>query len=383
MTRVLVLGGGVAGCALAAELAGRGAAVTVVDRDQPGTGATGASAGILSPQYEAPGPGHAFRLHLESARLWPAFAERLERLTSWPLGLRADGLLVANRSAEEETKAREDLAWQHALGLSGEIVSPKDARHIHCGVGLALHSYVWLPREQQVDSQRLAVALADAVRAAGGSVIAGRPAAAVLKKGGRATGALLGDGTRLEADCVVVAAGAWSPALDGLPRPLPVRPVRGQILRLLPDEPSPWPMVADHQGRYLVPRENGTLLVGSTMEEAGFDDGVTDAARSYLTEIALGLFPALEGARVVERWAGLRPMTPDARPVLGLEREVEGLLYATGFGRNGVLLAPLAAKAVADLALDGHSSVEWQPWSVERFAGAKSESTSDSSPSDR
>jgi glycine oxidase len=250
-------------------------------------------------------------------------------------------------------------------------------------VGLDLHSYVWLPQERQVDSQRLAVALADAVRAAGGSVLAGRPVAAIVTHGGGIVGALLADGTRLEADWVVLAAGAWSSALEGLPRPLPVRPVRGQILRLLPDEPAPWPLVADHQGRYLVPRENGTLLVGSTMEEAGFDDGVTDAARSYLTEIALGLFPELEGARVVERWAGLRPLTPDARPILGPEPELEGLLYATGFGRNGILLAPLAARAVADLALDGHSSVEWAPWSVERFGGAKSVSTSAGSSTER
>jgi glycine oxidase len=103
------------------------------------------------------------------------------------------------------------------------------------------------------------------------------------------------------------------------------------------------------------------------MEEVGYDDGVTDAARTYLTEIALELYPGLERARVVERWAGLRPMTPDTQPVLGPEPTLEGLVYATGFGRNGILLAPLAAKVVAELVLDGSSTVEWEPWGVQRF----------------
>jgi len=364
---VLVLGGGIAGCAAALELAARGAAVTVVDRDQPGTGATGASAGILSPQYEAPGPGHSFRMQREGMALWPGFAARLEDLTGWKVGHRADGLLVANRSGAEEAAAREALAWQHAMGLGGEILSASEARRVHSGVSLAHPSYLWVPGEQQVDSQRVAVALADAVRAEGGTVLAARPATALVVRSGRVAGVLLEDRTRLDADFVVLAAGAWSARFDGLPRPLPVRPVRGQILRLLPEAPPPWPVLADHRGRYLVPRENGTLLVGSTMEEVGFDDGVTDAARSYLTEVALDLFPALEGARVVERWAGLRPMTPDAQPIVGPDPELEGLVYTTGFGRNGILLAPLAAKIVADIVLEGSSAVDWRPWGVERF----------------
>ena len=365
--RVLILGGGVAGCAAAMELAARGAAVTLVDRDQPGTGATGASAGILAPQYEASGPGHRFRLQVQSLDLWPGFAGRIEAHTGWSVGYRTDGLLVANRSREEEDEALEALAWQHELGLPGEIVTPQEARRLHCGVGGRLRSYVWLPRGHQVDSQRLASALADAVRGAGGRVLSGRPATGILTEQGQAVGIVLEDGTRLDAAWVVVAAGSWSSLLGGLPRPLPVRPVRGQILRLQPEEPSSWPLLADHQGRYLVPRENGTLLVGSTMEEVGYDDGVTDAARTYLTEIALELYPGLERARVVERWAGLRPMTPDTQPVLGPEPTLEGLVYATGFGRNGILLAPLAAKVVAELVLDGSSTVEWEPWGVQRF----------------
>ncbi len=365
--QVLVLGGGIAGCAAAVELAGRGAAVTLVDRDQPGTGATGASAGMLTPQYESRGPAHAFRFGLASKALWPDFARRLEALADWPVGYRNDGMLVANRTAQQEEGARAALAWQHDASLPGEILDPAAARRLHSGIDPEVHSWTWLPAEAQVDTQRLAVALADAVRGAGGRVVVGKAAAEILSEGGRAAGALLADGTRLAADAVVIAAGAWSPLLGGLPRSLPVRPVRGQILRLLPDPPPPWPLVADHQGRYLVPRENGTLLVGATMEEAGYDDGVTDQGQALLAEVAASLFPALESARVVERWGGLRPLTPDALPVLGPDPGMDGLFYATGYGRNGILFAPLAARAVADLALDGRTDVQWQPFGVERF----------------
>jgi glycine oxidase len=366
--RVLILGGGIAGGAVALELAGRGAAVTLVDRDQPGTGATGASAGMLVPQYESGGQGPGFRFGLASKALWPDFAARLATLAQWPLGYRADGMLVANQTPEEEAGALSALAWQHEAGLPGEVLTPGEARRIHPGLGREPRSWTWLPAEAQVDAQRLAVALAAAVRAAGGTVVVGRQAVRLLAEGRRATGALFADGTRTHADAVVLAAGAWSPQVGGLPRELPVRPMRGQILRLLPASPPPWPLVADHHSHYLVPRENRTLLVGATREDVGYDDSVTEQGRTTLTEAALALFPALERAQVVERWAGLRPMTPDSLPVLGREPALEGLFYATGYGRNGILFAPLAARALADLVLDGRTGVEWEPFGIARFA---------------
>jgi glycine oxidase len=365
--QVLVIGGGVAGCSAAVELSRRGAGVTLVDRDQPGTGATGASAGMLAPQYEAGGPGAVFRFSVESRALWPEFALRLEALADWPVGFREEGMLVANRTREEEEGAIQDLAWQNQAGLPGEILASGEAQRLHRGVNMAFPSYTWLPWEAQVDVQRLAVALADAVRGEGGSVLAGAPVAGILSEGGRAVGAVLQDGTRLAADRVILAAGAWSSRVSGLPRDLPVAPIRGQIVRLLPEAPPPWPLLTDHQGRYLVPRENGTLLVGSTTEDVGYDESITEEGRAVLTEAALELFPALEGACLVERWAGLRPMTPDALPLLGPDPRLKGLHYATGYGRNGILMAPLAARVLADLVIEGHSTVNWEPFGVARF----------------
>ena len=141
------------------------------------------------------------------------------------------------------------------------------------------------------------------------------------------------------------------------------------MLRLLPSEPLPWTLVCSHDGRYLVPRVNGTVLVGSTMEEVGFVDQVTEEGTALLAEAAASLIPALSEARIVESWAGLRPMSADRWPILGPDPEMEGLFYAAGHGRNGILFAPLVGRAVADLILTGTTEVDWKPFGVRRFAG--------------
>ena len=366
---VLVIGGGISGCAVALELAAQGAAVTLVEEGQPGVGATGASAGMLAPQYEAHGPGAAFDFGVACKEVYPAFVERIQALSDWDVGFRADGMLVVNRTAEEAEKARRDLEFQAAVGLKGELLSPEEARKIHGAVATEVHSWLWLPQEEQVDTQRLAVGLADAVQGAGVSLVRSARVAAVTSREHRVTGLQLADGRELLAETVVLAAGAWSAQVQGLPRELPVRPVRGQMLRLAPSEPLPWTLVCDHTGRYLVPRINGTILIGSTMEEVGYDDRVTEAGRELLAEAATSLIPALEDARIVEAWAGLRPISADSHPVLGPDPDLEGFFYATGQGRNGILFAPLVGRAVADLILKGSTEVSWEAFRIERFDG--------------
>lgn len=372
MTRaleVVVIGGGIEGCAVALELATMGASVTLVERDQPGTGATGASAGMVAPQYEKYQPDAAFRFGVACREAFPGFVERLQALASWDMGFRTDGMLVANRSPSEEEEARQALAFQAAAGLPGEILSAGEARRIHGGLAPEVPSWLWLPGEGQVDTQRLAVALADAVQAAGVRLLRGRPVASITTRGLRARGVRLTDGTHVDAGAVVLAAGAWSGVLDGLPRELPVRPVRGQILRLLLTDALPWTLVSSHDGQYLVPRINNTVLVGSTMEEAGFDDGVTEEGREVLAVAAASLIPALAEARIVEAWAGLRPLSADGWPILGPDPEVEGLFYAAGHGRSGILHAPLTGKALAELVVDGGTEVEWEAFGIQRFEG--------------
>lgn len=364
---VIVVGGGIAGSAVAIEAAARGAAVTLIERNQPGVGATGASAGMLAPQYETHAADSAFRFGMASMEAWPAFAERMQTLAGWDVGFRTDGMLVANRTPAEADEARRALAFQEEAGLTGELLSPAEARRVHDAVATDVHSWLWLPREAQVDTQRLAVALASAIQGAGVTLVRSVDVTALTTAGRRVAGVRLADGRQLAAPIVVVAAGAWSKTIRGLPRELPVRPVRGQILRLLPQARLPWTLVCDHQGRYLVPRINNTLLIGSTMEDVGYDDRTTEQAREQLAEAAASLIPALEDTRIVESWAGLRPLSADGRPILGPDPEVEGLHYATGHGRNGILFAPLTGRAVAELALTGDTDVLWKDFGVHRF----------------
>ncbi len=343
--------------------------MTLVEKDQPGVGATGASAGMLAPQYEAHGPDAAFRFSVACHEAYPAFVEGIQGLADWDVGLRTDGMLVANRTEEEEAEARRDLAFQAEIGLVGEILSPEEARETHGAVSEEVRSWLWLPGESQVDAQRLAVALADAVQGAGVRLLRGKPVRGINTAGSRVTGVTLEDGQEIQGHGVVVAAGAWAAGIQGMPRELPVRPVRGQMLRLLPSHPLPWTLVCSHDGRYLVPRVNGTLLVGSTMEEVGFVDQVTEEGTALLAEAAAALIPALSEARIIESWAGLRPMSGDSWPILGPDPDMEGLFYAAGHGRNGILFAPLVGRAVADLVLTGTTEVDWEPFGIRRFEG--------------
>ncbi len=364
---VMVVGGGIAGTAVAIELARNHARVTLVDRDQPGSGATGASAGMLAPQYEARGPDPLFHFSVACRDAFPAFLERLEKLADWNAGLRVDGMLVANRTVEEEDQAARDLAFQQALGLEGEILTPAEAKKIHQMTSPDVTSWLWLPTEAQVDAQRLAVALADAAQAAGVDLVRGAEVQEIRVQEGRVGGVRLAGGQILECDAVVLAAGAWARQVGGLPAELPVWPVRGQMLRLLPAKPLPWTLVCNHEGRYIVPRSNRTVLVGSTMEEVGFDDRVTEEGRQTLSEAAVAMIPELADATIVEAWAGFRPMSGDQWPILGPDPMLEGLFYAAGHGRNGVLFSPLVGKSVAELVLDGQTEVAWEPFGVQRF----------------
>jgi glycine oxidase len=175
------------------------------------------------------------------------------------------------------------------------------------------------------------------------------------------------DGRRLEADAVVVAAGAWSDQLEGLPRRLPVRPVRGQMLRFSTAALALRRIVASHAGRYLVPRSDETTLAGSTMEDVGFNRAITETGLQEIHDAVARLVPALRNLGPLERWAGLRPISADGYPIIGPDPEMGGLFYVTGYGRDGILMAPLAGAAVADLMVRGDSQLDWRPFAPDRF----------------
>lgn len=373
MLETIVIGGGIAGFATALALWEHEAAVTVVEASRPGAEATGASAGMLAAQYEAGGAGPRLRLCLESRTRYPRFVERLEELSGHALQIRWDGLLVANLTAAEHRAAEDAVAWQRSLGLAAELIGPGEATGLQPGVATDLESYIWLPSEGQVDSQRLAAAMGDAIARTGIRLISGNRVAGILVEEGAADGVRMVDGRRLEGDAVVVAAGAWSDQLEGLPRRLPVRPVRGQMLRFSTGTLALRRIIASHAGRYVVPRTDETTLAGSTMEEVGFDRSITEEGLQGVHDAAARLVPALRNLRPLERWAGLRPISADGSPIIGPDPDLRGLFYATGYGRDGILMAPLAGAAVADLLVKGVSEIDWRPFGPGRFDVVRNE----------
>lgn len=368
MLEVVVIGAGIAGFAVALSLWERGGgAVTVVDSGPAGGGATGASAGMLAAQYESAGQPARFRLCLKGRARFPAFAARLQALSGRDLGVRWPGLLVANFTREEHAAAEATVREHRAAGLRAEVLGSEEARRIEPQLSDRALSYIWLPDEGQVDTQALAAAIGPALASTDVRLITGAPVEAVVTEEGRVVGVSLADGRTLSAERVVLAAGAWSGTIAGPPRAVPVRPVRGQLLRYAAGALELGHIVGSHAGRYLVPRADGTVLAGSTMEEVGFDRAISEEASRAIQLSVRELVPVLSELRPSEHWSGLRPLSADGLPVLGPEPELEGLFYATGYGRDGILVAPLAGSVVADLVLSGRSDFDWSPFRPDRF----------------
>lgn len=347
--RAVVIGGGIAGCTVALELARADVPATVVEPRAAGGGATGAAAGILAPQFETDPAGPLFPLLIESLRGYPAFVHAVERASGHAVDHREDGLVIANLDAEETRAAERAVERYRAHDLAGEVRDRAGGRELVPGLG-DVDSVLWLPDEGAIDAQALAPALELAVAAAGVGIRRDR-AVALETRGGRVRGVALEAGDVLACDLVFLAAGAWAETVRGAGRRARIRPVRGQMLRFRRLEPALPRQVADHAGCYALPRADGSVVVGSTMEEAGYDERPTGEGIERIRTRAQRFLPGLEAATPVEAWAGLRPFTPDGLPVLGADAELEGLHHATGYARHGILIAPRAAALVVAAAL--------------------------------
>jgi glycine oxidase len=364
-TDVVVVGGGVIGCALATELAARGRAVTVLERAEPGAEASGAAAGMLAPQAEARARDAFFDLALESRGLYPAWVRSLQEETGVEVGYRRTGLLHCDFAGAPAGSLAAQIAWQRAAGL--DVVELRvDELPDELGGRLCpeVAAAAYFPEEGVVDPRRLTRAawlLADrrGVRVRTGVAVLG-----FRIEGGVCRGVETDAGTLL-ADAVVDAAGAWAAFDSSLPLSVPVEPVRGQIVELHLRE-RPLSTILSCDDVYIVPRADGTVLLGSTVEHVGFRKEVTAEAVERLIAGAVRFVPELARARFVTAWSGLRPGTPDGLPILGPCR-VPGLFFAAGHFRNGILLAPVTALAVAD-AVAGAGRRDLSPFSIERFS---------------
>lgn len=371
---VIVIGAGVIGLGIAWRLAGR-ARVTVFDRGPAGAGASHAAAGMLAACCEAePGEEDLVALGRDSQARWPGFAEELGRASGIDVELRREGTLVLALTADDQAEIGHRLEFQQQkLDLPLHWLSAAETRTREPHLAGKIAGAVFSPEDHQVDNRRLAQALRTAAERAGVTIHEHRPVKETWLRGGRAAGVVLDDGTAVPADIVVLAAGAWSRRIGGLPpdRRPPVRPVKGQMLALQMDAAAP---LLDHvlwaPGVYMVPRRDGRLIVGGTVEEKGFDETITAGGLLTLLEAAWRAVPAIEELPVAEIWVGHRPGSRDDAPILG-RGPADGLFYATGHHRNGILLTPVTADAMAHLILDDVVEPAIRPFGLERFLPAR------------
>jgi glycine oxidase len=371
----VVIGGGVVGLASAWSIASRGMTVAVVD-PEPGQGASWAAAGMLAPVSEVHhGEEALLALTLESARLWPTFATELTGTTGRPIGYRTTGTLVVAADDGDRAWAHELYEFQRSLGLDVDWLTGRRARQHEAAVAPGVRAAIWAPGDHQVDNRLLVAALLEAATDAG--VVHRHRATALECSAGVVSGVRLAAGTILRAPAVVLAAGTWSAQLDGLPPGAvpPVRPIKGQILRLSPSARAPvlGPSVrglVQGSSVYVVPRQDGTVVVGATVEERGFDTTVTAGAVYELLRDAHRVVPGLTEMVLSETRAGLRPGSPDNAPIVGRPSVsgVDGLVVATGHYRQGILLAPLTATAVAAMVGGGDPPAAIEPFGPGRFS---------------
>ena len=366
MTRdVIIVGGGVIGCSIAWKLAQAGMKVTVFERGRVGCEASRAAAGMLSPQGESQTPGPFFDLCLRSRAMYRSFAEELNDASGIDVEYKDEGTLFVVLQGEDDEEKTRWARWQLEAGLPLENVSADDLRKIEPAVTESATRAIFLPEEHQVENRRVMDALEVAMKRAEVELIEGAEVTALATEHGRVTGVVL-PGRRLDAGAVIVAAGTWSsPLLEPLGLNVKVIPARGQMIAVR-GPACPINRVLHSSRVYVVPRNDGRILIGATVEYAGFKKSVSVGGVYSLLDAALEIVPALEGFEVIESWAGLRPDTEDHMPVIG-PTGIANLLLATGHFRNGILLAPITAELVAEVIHSGCVPDELKPFGVERF----------------
>lgn len=368
-----IVGAGVCGLGIGWRLAAAGCRVDVFDRAEPGRAASWAAAGMLATRAEAePGEETLLALNLESQRMWPGFAAELTAASGISVDYRDEGTLIVALDRDDAEALRFNYDYQRGLELDVEWLSGAEARKREPFLSPNVSAGVFSPGDHQVDNRRLVEALVQACRAAGVQIHAGTEVKAIDVAAGRARGLVLAgeEGGTRPYDVVVLAAGAWSRGIAGVPDALkpPVRPLKGQMLSVQMDPRDPLLRhVVWAPGVYLVPRNDGRMIIGATVEEKGFDASLTAGGVLDLLRSTWEALPGMTELPIVEMWVGHRPTSRDDAPILG-PTAVEGLVMATGHHRNGILLTPVTADAVSRYILSGKVMPAIEPFSIARFA---------------
>lgn len=377
-TEVAIIGGGVIGLAVARALMMRGVRdVLVIERGSFGGESSGAAAGMLAPQAEADCADEFFHLCRLSRDLYADFAAELLAETGIDIQLETAGTLYLALNEEDVEELDRRYSWQSAAGLSVELLGAADARKLEPSISESVLMALRFPFDTQVENRLLIKALVASAQNRGVRLAADAAVSSVRLSRGRVTGLETSQGF-VETDRVVVAAGAWSSLLtaasderemapDSALPVLGIEPVRGQML-CFDTGPALFNHVIYSPRGYVVPRRDGRLLAGSTTEHVGFDKRISAEGKQLIHRSALEISPAIELLRLKESWAGLRPRTADGLPAIGAYAEIEGLFYATGHYRNGILLAPLTGELIAEAVLNGVTSSTPDVFSPNRFA---------------
>lgn len=367
---IAIVGGGLIGLSIAWRLAQAGRSVVVVERETIGSGASLAATGMLAPAAEhEPGSDPLLPLALESLRRWPGFRDGLQEASGLDIDYREDGTLVLAIGRDEVERLRFRYDLQRRSGVAAEWIAGTEVRRREPALRPSVTAGVFCPLDHQVDPSRVMAALVRACRAAGVVLVENSPVVALERAGGRVTGLRTAEDVLLMADTVILAAGAWSGEGGLLPQGLglPVRPLKGQSLAL---KTTPRTGTLSHmvwtEQVHMAPKSDGQIIVGATVEDCGFRTGVTAGGLYALLEGARRVLPGIEEMEVEAVWSGFRPTSDDDAPILG--EIAPGLVVATGHHRNGYLLAPVTADAIAALVTTGALPTVAKDFSLARFA---------------
>ena len=368
----VIAGAGLIGGAIALELAHAGVRVAVFDQGEPGREASWAGAGILSPAPENPATIPLVPLAKASMALYPEFVARVEEISGQDVGFRAKGTLEALFSRDAARELSTHVALHHGWGLTAEALNAEDARELEPALSPEVEAAVLRPDEASVDNRALTQAVLDAARKNGVEIFAHREVLGIWREKQHCAGLLL-ENEKASAKWTIIAAGSFSAGIAGANTYAPVRPAKGQMVSLRAER-AKIERVLWSDKIYLVPRNDGRILAGATVEYAGFDKKVTAGALEKLLASAIELAPDLAHAHVEETWAGLRPDSPDHLPILG-PADIDGLLIATGHFRSGILLTPITARLIREWVTEQRVSVDWERFSPLRFVEARKETS--------
>jgi glycine oxidase len=369
---VAIAGAGLIGSSIAFELAQAGLKVAVFDRGEPGREASWASAGILSPAPESPAMISMVPLAKASMNLYPALVANVEEISGEKVGFRPKGTIDVFFSKDAIPDLSTLIALHHGMGLKAEPLRPEDARELEPSLSQELEAAALRPEEASIDNRALTHAMLSAAKKSGVEVFAGSDVTGIAQDSERCTGLKLGNET-VSAKWTVIAAGCFSADIDGVKDFAPVRPAKGQMVSLRADglkiERVIW-----GEKIYIVPRNDGRILAGATVEYVGFDKQVTAGGIEKILSAAIEVIPEFANARIEETWAGLRPDSPDHLPILG-PTDIDGLVIATGHFRSGVLLTPITARLVRQWITERSVELDWERLSPMRFIEARRETT--------